>query len=94
MTNIHFKLGTFTKSTAGAAAGLSVMTPAHAASFAVMQGWPEYLLMGSLALLVVSVISKAITMFTNRDVPAPAVPGADATFTIGSYRNRVLTPNY
>lgn len=62
--------------------------------FTLMQGWQDYLLMGSLALLVIAVVAKAISMSARRETLPQPDPHADTTISIGSYRNRVLTPNF
>ncbi len=62
--------------------------------FTLMQNWQEYLLLGSLALLLVAIVAKVISMSARRETPPQPEPDADAPVSIGSYRNRVLTPNF
>ena len=60
----------------------------------LMQGLQDYLLLGSMALLAIGVVAKAITMSARRDTPPQPESQTESTFSIGSYRTRVLTPSY
>jgi hypothetical protein len=58
-----------------------------------LQDWPTWLLVGSIALLVASLLLKAVAASgpARSRAPAPPRPGADATPTIGDYRLGVFS---
>ena len=72
-------------------AALGFVTPAFAAFSVPAEPWSTYLLYGSIALLIAGAVGKMLT-YGGR---APAQEHADAQrpFSIGMYRNSVLSPS-
>ena len=92
MANQSFRLRTF--ASAGAALAATCATsPAFAAmSLPPADQWSSYLLYGSIALLVAGVLAKMFT-YRNGNSPEMTQPTQDeGGVTIGTYRNKVLSP--
>lgn len=71
-----------------AACGVS---PAFAAMSLPVDQWSSYLLYGSIALLVVGVLAKMLTYRNGARADAPMQTHGEGV-TIGTYRNKVLSP--
>jgi hypothetical protein len=71
-------------------AALGFVTPAFAAISLSAQQWSTYLLYGSIALLVAGVVGKMLTYASRASAPDQA--NLPRPFSIGMYRNSVLSP--
>ena len=71
-------------------AAFGFVTPAFAAVSLPAQQWPTYLLYGSIALLIAGAVGKMLTYTSRGSVPDQL--NLPRTFTIGMYRNSVLSP--
>jgi hypothetical protein len=72
-------------------AAFGFVSPAFAAFPVSAQQWPSYLLYGSIALLVAGAVGKMLTYGSRTSEPDR--PGAPRPFSIGMYRNSVLSPS-
>jgi hypothetical protein len=72
-------------------AALGFVTPAFAALPLSAQAWPTYLLYGSIALLVAGAVGKMLTYGSRAQSPDAA--RLARPFSIGMYRNSVLSPS-
>jgi hypothetical protein len=72
-------------------AALGFVTPAFSAMSLSVQQWPTYLLYGSIALLVAGVVGKLLTYASRTSAPDHA--NLPRPFSIGMYRNKVLSPS-
>ena len=71
-------------------AAFGFVTPAFAAMSLSAQQWPTYLLYGSIALLIAGMVGKLLTYRSRASMQEHA--SLPRPFSIGMYRNSVLSP--
>ena len=71
-------------------AAFGFVTPAFAALSLSAQQWPTYLLYGSIALLIAGIVGKVLSYRSRASVQDHA--SLPRPFSIGRYRNSVLSP--
>ena len=92
MANQPFRLRTIASAGAALAATCATSPVLAAVSLPPADQWSTYLLYGSIALLVAGVLGKMFT-YRNGKPSEMAQPTQDeGGVTIGTYRNKVLSP--
>jgi hypothetical protein len=77
---------------AGMLASPALAAPMSVATWVQSQDWPTHLLVGSVALLLVGIVLKAIrNRGAARHSIAGSQPSPDPDHSIGAFRNSVLT---